>query len=56
MVDGIVGPQVEATVKNFEQGAGLVVSATVDSLTWNALTRRSHAGLPMTLATSVLQI
>jgi peptidoglycan hydrolase-like protein with peptidoglycan-binding domain len=39
MVDGIVGPQVEAAVKNFQEGAGLVVSATVSSLTWNALPR-----------------
>jgi peptidoglycan hydrolase-like protein with peptidoglycan-binding domain len=36
-VDGIFGPQVEAAVKNFQQGAGLVVSGTVDALTWNAL-------------------
>jgi peptidoglycan hydrolase-like protein with peptidoglycan-binding domain len=36
-VDGIFGPKVEAAVKNFQQGAGLVVSGTVDALTWNAL-------------------
>jgi peptidoglycan hydrolase-like protein with peptidoglycan-binding domain len=36
-VDGIFGPQVEAAVKNFQQGAGLTVSGTVDALTWNAL-------------------
>lgn len=36
-VDGIFGPQVEAAVKDFQQGAGLVVSGTVDALTWNAL-------------------
>jgi peptidoglycan hydrolase-like protein with peptidoglycan-binding domain len=48
MVDGIVGPQFEATVKNLQRGAGLVVSATVDSLTSNALPAAVHAGLPMT--------
>jgi peptidoglycan hydrolase-like protein with peptidoglycan-binding domain len=37
MVDGIFGPQVETAVKNFQQGAGLAVSGTVDALTWNAL-------------------
>jgi peptidoglycan hydrolase-like protein with peptidoglycan-binding domain len=36
-VDGIFGPQVEAAVKDLQQGAGLVVSGTVDALTWNAL-------------------
>ena len=36
-VDGIFGPQVEIAVKNFQQGAGLAVSGTVDALTWNAL-------------------
>src|SRR6202049_723782 len=36
-VDGIFGPLVEVAVKNFQQGAGLVVSGTVDALTWNAL-------------------
>jgi peptidoglycan hydrolase-like protein with peptidoglycan-binding domain len=36
-VDGKFGPQVEAAVKKFQQGAGLVVSGTVDALTWNAL-------------------
>lgn len=36
-VDGIFGPQVAVAVKNFQQGAGLVVSGTVDALTWNAL-------------------
>lgn len=29
--------QVEVAVKNFQQGAGLVVSGTVDAFTWNAL-------------------
>ena len=36
-VDGIFGPQIETAVKNFQQGAGLAVSGTVDALTWNAL-------------------
>jgi peptidoglycan hydrolase-like protein with peptidoglycan-binding domain len=36
-VDGIFGPQVEIAVKNFQEGAGLAVSSTVDALTWNAL-------------------
>jgi peptidoglycan hydrolase-like protein with peptidoglycan-binding domain len=36
-VDGIFGPQVEFAVKNFQQGAGLAVTGTVDTLTWNAL-------------------
>jgi peptidoglycan hydrolase-like protein with peptidoglycan-binding domain len=36
-VDGIFGPQLETAVKNFQQGAGLAVSGTVDALTWNAL-------------------
>jgi peptidoglycan hydrolase-like protein with peptidoglycan-binding domain len=31
------GPQVEVAVKNFQQGAGLVVSGTVDAFTWNGL-------------------
>lgn len=37
MVDGIFGPQVDAAVRNFQQGAGLVVNGAVDALTWNAL-------------------
>ena len=36
-VDGIFGPQVESAVKNFQQGAGLAVTGSVDALTWNAL-------------------
>jgi hypothetical protein len=36
-VDGIFGPQGEFAVKNFQQGAGLAISGTVDALTWNAL-------------------
>jgi len=36
-VDGIFGGQVEAAVKNFQQGAGLAVSGTVDVVTCNAL-------------------
>jgi peptidoglycan hydrolase-like protein with peptidoglycan-binding domain len=36
-VDGVFGPQVEVAVKNFQQGAGLAVSGTVDAVTWNAL-------------------
>lgn len=36
-VDGIFGPQVEAAVKNFQQGAGLVANGIVDAATWNAL-------------------
>ena len=36
-VDGIFGVQVGAALKNFQQGAGLAVSGTVDAVTWNAL-------------------
>jgi peptidoglycan hydrolase-like protein with peptidoglycan-binding domain len=36
-VDGIFGPLVEAAVKDFQQGAGLAASGTVDARTWNAL-------------------
>jgi peptidoglycan hydrolase-like protein with peptidoglycan-binding domain len=36
-VDGIFGPLVEAAVKDFQQGAGLAVSGSVDAPTWNAL-------------------
>ena len=36
-VDGIFGPEVEAAVKNFQQGAGLLANRVVDAATWNAL-------------------
>lgn len=36
-VDGNFGPLVEAAVKDFQQGAGLAASGTVDAPTWNAL-------------------
>ncbi|MFY9781762.1 MAG: peptidoglycan-binding protein [Candidatus Baltobacteraceae bacterium] len=36
-VDGIFGPQVEAAVKEFQQGAGLTVDGIVGPLTWAAL-------------------
>jgi peptidoglycan hydrolase-like protein with peptidoglycan-binding domain len=37
VVDGIFSPLVEAHVKIFQQGAGLVVDGIVGPLTWNAL-------------------
>jgi peptidoglycan hydrolase-like protein with peptidoglycan-binding domain len=36
-VDGIFSAQVETAVKEFQQGAGLVVDGIVGPLTWNAL-------------------
>jgi len=36
-VDGIFSSQLEAAVKQFQQGAGLVVDGIVGPLTWNAL-------------------
>jgi len=36
-VDGIFSSQVETAVKEFQQGAGLVVDGIVGPLTWNAL-------------------
>ncbi len=36
-VDGIFGPDLEAAVKEFQQGAGLTANGIVDQLTWNAL-------------------
>jgi peptidoglycan hydrolase-like protein with peptidoglycan-binding domain len=36
-VDGIFGAQVETAVKQFQQGAGLVVDGIVGPLTWAAL-------------------
>jgi peptidoglycan hydrolase-like protein with peptidoglycan-binding domain len=37
VVDGVFGPAVETAVKDFQEGAGLVVNGIVDSLTWNGL-------------------
>jgi peptidoglycan hydrolase-like protein with peptidoglycan-binding domain len=36
-VDGVFGPQTEAAVKSFQEGAGLVVDGIVGPQTWNAL-------------------
>ena len=36
-VDGVFGPQLEAAVKFFQEGSGLVVDGIVGPLTWNAL-------------------
>lgn len=36
-VDGLFSSQVETAVKEFQQGAGLVVDGIVGPLTWNAL-------------------
>jgi peptidoglycan hydrolase-like protein with peptidoglycan-binding domain len=36
-VDGVFGPQVEAAVKFFQEGSGLVVDGIVGPMTWNAL-------------------
>ena len=36
-VDGVFGPQLEASVKSFQEGVGLVVDGIVGPLTWNAL-------------------
>ena len=37
VVDGIFGPQTEAAVKDFQQGAGLTVDGIVGPMTWAAL-------------------
>jgi peptidoglycan hydrolase-like protein with peptidoglycan-binding domain len=37
VVDGVFSAQIEAAVKEFQQGAGLVVDGIVGPLTWNAL-------------------
>jgi peptidoglycan hydrolase-like protein with peptidoglycan-binding domain len=37
VVDGIFSSRVETAVKEFQQGAGLVVDGIVGPLTWNAL-------------------
>jgi peptidoglycan hydrolase-like protein with peptidoglycan-binding domain len=36
-VDGVFGPKTETAVKDFQQGAGLVVDGIVGPLTWGAL-------------------
>ncbi|MGA7487054.1 MAG: peptidoglycan-binding protein [Xanthobacteraceae bacterium] len=36
-VDGIFGPELETAVKEFQEGAGLVIDGIVGPLTWNAL-------------------
>ena len=36
-VDGVFGPQLEAAVKSFQEGAGLVADGIVGPQTWNAL-------------------
>ena len=36
-VDGVFGLQLEAAVKSFQEGAGLLVDGIVGPLTWNAL-------------------
>ena len=36
-VDGVFGPQLEAAVKSFQEGSGLVVDGIVGPVTWNAL-------------------
>ena len=36
-VDGVFGPQLEAAVKDFQQGAGPAVDGIVGPLTWSAL-------------------
>src|SRR3954463_13332960 len=36
-VDGVFSPQLEAVVKDFQEGAGLVADGIVGPLTWNAL-------------------
>jgi peptidoglycan hydrolase-like protein with peptidoglycan-binding domain len=36
-VDGVFGPQLEATVKSFQEHSELVVDGIVGPLTWNAL-------------------
>src|SRR5580704_13265994 len=36
-VDGVFGPQLEAAVKQFQQGAGLTVDGIVGPATWAAL-------------------
>ena len=37
VVDGVFGAQLEATVKDFQQGAGLTVDGVVGPLTWATL-------------------
>src|SRR5215471_14532997 len=36
-VDGTFGPELESAVREFQEGAGLVVDGIVGPLTWNAL-------------------
>jgi peptidoglycan hydrolase-like protein with peptidoglycan-binding domain len=43
-VDGIFGPQTNAAVRGFQQGAQLAVDGIVGPITWNALVNGALAG------------